>query len=726
MKRILYMVAILSAVLATSCSKVENPSQTGAEANVTFVISTSEITTRAVGDGTSANDLYYGVYSMSTEGSAEKAELIGAISKIQTSQTINLTTTVSLSLVNGKEYSILFWAQNPGSASTIDWTNRTMSYDPKTANKETYDAFFAYVPTFKVAGSVDKNVTLKRPFAQLNIGTNDMEVAEHAGMTVKETKVVVSGDIYSTLDLVSGDVSAPVATSQTYALSSIDDLADETFPVKDNDYMSMNYLLVDADKGLVNIVMEYVGSDNVTYTRNFNSVPVQRNWRTNIHGSILTDEVNYNVTIDPEFENSYERVFPEVTTQEQLLDIAENGGTAILQQDIQIENTLMVDADMVIDLNGYDLKVDNQSVELEEGDGVIVYGNLTIKGEGTVTANTRAIWARGENATINIMGGHFVGSTLDNANSEVIYASGANTTINIYGGTFEASYTSNGFATPQYALLNLYGNGAKGQKINVYGGSFKNFDPSNNISENPAQDFVAEGYESVKNGDWYVVVEKGTKVAANADELVDALENGDDVTLFQDVKIDPAGMSSGYGTTGINVKNGQTIDGNGNVLDIQGAGGTWDSGICTSGGIIRNITVTGSFRGVFIKKDENHNEKVILENVIIDGTTYTISCDSGTGEGLEAANSVFNGWTSFAATLGNAKFTDCSFGEGNGYAYCRPYAPTEFINCSFEKGYQIDTRAACTFTNCTLDGVPVTAANLATLVTSNIANASVK
>ena len=217
----------------------------------------------------------------------------------------------------------------------------------------------------------------------------------------------------------------------------------------------------------------------------------------------------------------------------------------------------------------------------------------------------------------------------------------------------------------------------------------------------------------------------GGKAVADADGLVATLENGENVLLENDVKIDPAGMSNAYGTTGINVKNGQTIDGGGNTLDIKGAGGTWDSGINTTGGIIRNITVTGSFRGIFINHNSTHSEKVVLENVIIDGTTYTISCDQGTNQGLDAINSTFNGWTSYAATLGEAKFVNCNFGEGNGYAYCRPYAPTEFIGCEFEAGYTVDPRAAVTFENCTLNGVEITEDNIADLVT-NITNVTVK
>ena len=205
--------------------------------------------------------------------------------------------------------------------------------------------------------------------------------------------------------------------------------------------------------------------------------------------------------------------------------------------------------------------------------------------------------------------------------------------------------------------------------------------------------------------------------ASNGDELVEALEGGNDVVFTDDIDINPASMSNAYGTTGINVKNGQMIDGNGHTLDIAGAGGTWDSGINTTGGVIKNLTVTGSFRGIFINHNSDHSEKVVLENVTIEGTTYTISCDQGLNQNLEATNSTFNGWTSYAATLGEAKFVNCKFGEGNGYAYCRPYAPTEFVGCEFEAGYVVDPRAAVTFENCTIGGVALTAANVSDLVT---------
>lgn len=208
------------------------------------------------------------------------------------------------------------------------------------------------------------------------------------------------------------------------------------------------------------------------------------------------------------------------------------------------------------------------------------------------------------------------------------------------------------------------------------------------------------GKPYIANGTGKLFV-NGLVVVYTADQLVEALENNG-VLFANDIEINPANMSNAYGKTGINVKNGQTIDGNGYTLDIKGAGGTWDSGINTTGGIIRNIKVTGSFRGIFINHNSTYSETVVLENVIIDGTIYTISCDQGLYQGLVATNCTFNGWTSFAKTLGNAKFIDCNFGEGNGYAYCRPYATTEFIGCTFEAGYMVDeSQAKVSFENCT-------------------------
>jgi hypothetical protein len=223
----------------------------------------------------------------------------------------------------------------------------------------------------------------------------------------------------------------------------------------------------------------------------------------------------------------------------------------------------------------------------------------------------------------------------------------------------------------------------------------------------------------------YISVVAPTEVGSTSD-INDALADGENVLLTNDIAVAKSdATSNGYGVVGISQLNGGVIDGNGNDISVN-AWGTWDSAINTTGGTIKNLNVTGGMRGIFVNHNSDNCAKVILENVTIDGTIYTISCDQGTGNGLEAYNSTFNGWTSYAATIGNVKFVRCSFGEGQGYAYCRPYAPTEFVNCAFDAGYELEPLDSVTFENCTIGGVALTAENLETLVISGIGNATVK
>jgi len=213
--------------------------------------------------------------------------------------------------------------------------------------------------------------------------------------------------------------------------------------------------------------------------------------------------------------------------------------------------------------------------------------------------------------------------------------------------------------------------------------------------------------------------------ASTGGQLNDILSKGTDVILTQNIQIQSSETgSNGYGKTGVTQLKGGTIDGQGKEVGAN-VWSTWDSAINTTGGTIKNVVVNKGFRGIFVSHNSTNTGKVVLENVTIDGPVYTISCDQGTNNGLEATSSTFNGWTSYAATLGDVKFTDCSFGEGSGYAFCRPYAPTEFVGCDFEEGYRLDPRAAVTFENCTIGGVALTAENLSTLVT-NTSNATLK
>lgn len=206
----------------------------------------------------------------------------------------------------------------------------------------------------------------------------------------------------------------------------------------------------------------------------------------------------------------------------------------------------------------------------------------------------------------------------------------------------------------------------------------------------------------------------------------DALKAGENVVMVEDVTIETTTESNGYANTGIYVKEGQVFDGNGNTLSVPGASETWASAIATTGGTIKNVTITAGFRGIFMP---GATTDVYIDNVVIggNGLVYTFNSDAGNKNyGVYISNSTLNGWTSHSDVHKEVVYTNCYFGEGSGYAYCRPYGPTSFVGCAFEADFEVDARGKITFENCTIGGVALTAENLATLVTSNTDNATVK
>ena len=212
----------------------------------------------------------------------------------------------------------------------------------------------------------------------------------------------------------------------------------------------------------------------------------------------------------------------------------------------------------------------------------------------------------------------------------------------------------------------------------------------------------------------------------NATDLDTSVANGGNAFLTDDLTFSANNTTanSGYGATGVSV-NGGVLDGNGKTLTVNDAWTTWDCAVNVKGGTIKNLTINSAMRGIFMG---SATADVYIDNVTIDGTVYTFNSDGGSKDyGVYISNSTLNGWTSHSDVHKEVVYTNCNFGEGSGYAYCRPYGPTTFKNCAFEAGFTVEALGQVTFENCTIGGVALTADNLATLVTSGtIANATVK
>ena len=281
-------------LFATSCQNdIDMPQGAGETATVAFNISTPEIATRAYSDGTTATHLQYAVYDAA-------GNILNDLTK--TDATINGSTTVNLKLTTGNTYSVIFWAAAEGAPYTVDFGGRLdaakmdVTYTNATSNDENRDAFYA-VKEFTVNGAMSVDVDLYRPFAQINIGTSDYADSKSAGYVPTQSAVTVKG-LGTTLNFASGEVSGE-AKARVFGEALID--KNETFPVAGYEYLAMNYVLVNTVKSLVDVEFTYTdGAD--AKTRTVGSVPVQRNYRTNIYGQLLTSDVDINVTIDPIYE----------------------------------------------------------------------------------------------------------------------------------------------------------------------------------------------------------------------------------------------------------------------------------------------------------------------------------------------------------------------------------------------------------------------------------------
>ena len=302
MKKQLCKLAIFALLLSTaSCADEQFAGDlTGGETTVTFNAQLpAGLQTRTAGDGMTATTLSYAVY--------EEGTTTPVITSEDEVTFVNRQATLSLKLAKGKTYDFIFWAdsyekddaENP---YDVDFATQTLTVDYSDAksNDEARDAFFGKA-TVAVKGAVSENITLKRPFAQLNIGTNDMAAAQTAGLKTDalQSSVKVSG-IFSSMNLMTGIPDPSTSREVTFGLN---DIPDESFTVDGRTfhYLALNYLLVSDQKGLVNCEFKY--SDGATTeTRTIDNVPVQRNYRTNIFGSLLTGSVDLGITIDPNFD----------------------------------------------------------------------------------------------------------------------------------------------------------------------------------------------------------------------------------------------------------------------------------------------------------------------------------------------------------------------------------------------------------------------------------------
>ena len=465
----------------------------------------------------------------------------------------------------------------------------------------------------------------------------------------------------------------------------------------------------------------------------------------------------------------------EVNSADALADALRGGGLVKLTGDIAVSESMTIPAGVTVnlDLNGKTL-----TGTMHKTDGAVISnkGNLTIKG-GTVkstapnggSALQNAGTANVVNATLNGASnadGSWPSYTVNNTGKLILtdtnitsvhggvasYGDGAVVTMNntnlnmsgIPGFTSHGLYTYNNGqivvnggniannATDQAATGASVINGAVTVNAGTFNGRIEKYYGTpvikgGTFDANPTT-YVATGYQVTNNGDGTYTV--GAYKVSTSSELADAIANGKAVVLTGDIVDVPVNTKAPYGNYYGVALNGGVLDGNGNSLDFNEGelhNGSLDNyGIMVSAGTIKNVDITGVFRGIVIMKP---TDDIYIDNVTIGGEDVCYAINTAEGDGthsLIVTNSTIAGWNSYGDAIKDLSFTDCTFAQGEYYTnvygrLVKPYVTTVFENCKFSSKYYIDLSAledGCTITlkNCTVNGVKLTAENWKDLI----------
>lgn len=602
MKTLKYLAAAALTLLAVSCNKeqvTEVPD--GQTVDVTFTAALpGEMATKAIGDGQTAKKLYVSVYE--NDDAKTKLDLD------KTATFTDLKTHVTFSLVKGKTYNFVFWAQAAEGApyDVTDLKNIKISYEGAEANDEKRDAFYATRKELKVNGALTETIKLYRPFAQVNFGTADYEAAVAAGVEPVKS-VFTATDVATIFDTfeAEGKEAKDVVTFTESALPG------ETLVTKAGDYkwMTMNYILPmgkqDA-KHISNVTAEFIPETGITVKASSPQTPVQNNYRTNILGNLLTSQVIFNIEIVPIFnepDNDIDIV--NVKNETSLRALFATGGEATLAADLYLGETVSVAAgkEVTLDLNGKTIKnsTDLWDSPTKEANNWSLFsvkgGSLTIKGAGTLQAKENDCYAVDvqDGGQVTIEDGTYVG----NIHAVYVYEG----TAEIKGGHYSVQQTYPDAEKAYGFVLNCYDANRKNgtAKIMVSGGEFEKFNPADCAAEGAHTNFLADGYMSVEaeEGVWTVV--RGTKPvvmttaelratltaftsAGSGDNII---EIGKDIVLKEGETWTPAKVDGYHGAGVVTVfGNGHKISGLNAPLFAGGFAGN-------SGIVVKDLTLDG-------------------------------------------------------------------------------------------------------------------------------------
>ena len=261
------------------------------------------------GDGTLANRCLMQVYMV------DDPDAPVAYGEPQEAAVTSLSATFEARLMSGHAYRLVFWADcaTAPAAEGGEYTDKyydTGEFPSKVSlittafrgNQDELDAFFGETSVTAeqlAAGPVSVTADLTRPFGQLNIYATD-----YAQIPVEDMKPaavnIAFTNIYTSIDLTTGELSDLVPVTYSAAVTPHDAATG---------HLTFDYLLATGEEdAIADFTMNFYTSADATapaaepYT--FSSIPVRRNYITNVRGNLLTDRTAVTVDVVPAFSNA--------------------------------------------------------------------------------------------------------------------------------------------------------------------------------------------------------------------------------------------------------------------------------------------------------------------------------------------------------------------------------------------------------------------------------------
>ena len=476
--KLLTISAAVMTLLAVSCQREETGFGLPAGEAVTVTLSASVPTggpavksAENPGNGSEVNRCILGVYMVDGENGPQ---LYGTLSYEQV--TGQQATFEDVTLLTGYDYKLVFWADNVASTTNLQTDNHYVTTDFPTvtynianeyqymSSDDTRDAFYGVFDLTDFSGEVADSYTLTRPFGQLNIFTTDYDEIKSDALKPAKVRMTFTS-IPTGMDLINGSLTEPAegAGGVTGKISAIPD--DVTYPVVTGaQQLSFDYIFAPEgqQRMISGITMNFYDAndselDITAYS--FPELPVQRNYRTNVSGALLTKSADLKIDISEDFDGTLEKDVYTVSTlaeAEQILnDIASSASPRPEIISITIEDQIpSTEGENSIELPGIttevelnltqgiasgatftiqDVKAGTSSSQTEGSDftGRLVLNNASAEQQGSLVINL-------PKGSAEVAGGHYTSVQVTTADDTFVLGEGGNIeTLTVNGGNVE-------------------------------------------------------------------------------------------------------------------------------------------------------------------------------------------------------------------------------------------------------------------------------------------------